>query len=172
MHGGVNDGTWAWDGVEWTVLDEDPRMDVRGHWMVYDQRQSSTLLFGGIRYGSGSTGYSNDLFQFRCPLALSVTPTCPGGGPVHVEWSGAVPNAYVALIFARNVGSFVIPDGNICAGAVLGLGALEVKLVYRWRSDENGTGRVDRNATAHGCGGYLQLIDLHNCTTSNVVRME
>ncbi len=103
---------------------------------------------------------------------LSVTSTCPSGGPIHIEWSGATPDAPAALIYARNTGSFVIPNSQPCRGTTLGLGTNQIQLVTVLNSDPNGSRTLNSNAGPGACGGYLQLLDLTTCATSNVERIE
>lgn len=101
-------------------------------------------------------------------INLTVSGSCPGR--VVVSWSNAQPNATVALIFARNTGSFVIPFGP-CRGTVLGLGNSGIRLVSTFPSGLNGTGSRTGNAGAPSCGGYLQMHDIPNCTLSNVAQL-
>ncbi len=104
-------------------------------------------------------------------LALAVDGTCPGGGPLRITWYGATPNGQVALIFAANTGSFIIPQGNPCQGTALGLGASQLRVAYRGASGPRGTRTLTTNAGPSACGGYLQLLDSATCTTSNVARI-
>lgn len=110
--------------------------------------------------------------QYRCALTLTVTASCPGGGPITVRWSQATPNAQVALLFARTIGSFAIPGGNPCAGTRLGLGSRQIRLAWHGPSDANGAGTLNANAPGTACGGYLQLLDVPTCITSSVVQIE
>ncbi len=101
-------------------------------------------------------------------ISLSVRGTCPGS--VTVSWSGAQPNSTVALIFAKNTGSFVIPFGP-CQGTVLGLGANQIRLVNTFGAGSNGSGSRSGQAGSSACRGYLQMHDIPNCTLSNVAQL-
>lgn len=99
---------------------------------------------------------------------LTLTGTCPG--PVTVSWSGAQPGGRQALLFASSRGSFRIPQGQPCAGTVLGLGSNQLRIVTPPGvfSTGNGSGSLQGNAGQAVCGGFLQLIQAGNCQTSNV----
>ncbi len=101
-------------------------------------------------------------------IDLSVRGTCPGS--VTVSWSGAAPNSTVALIFAKNTGSFVIPFGP-CQGTVLGLGSNQIRLVNTFPAGSNGSGSRSGQAGRASCRGYLQMHDIPNCTLSNVAQL-
>jgi len=103
---------------------------------------------------------------------LTVTPNCPSGGPIRIEWSGATPGGQIALIFARNTGSFIIPNNMPCAGTQLGLGANQIQLAWQGGAGPNGSRTLNATAGPAACGGHLQLLDLTRCATSNVVRVE
>lgn len=119
-------------------------------------------------------GGRNDAFIVKLCLSprLSVDATCPDGGPIRIEWSNATPNGRVAMIFARETGSVTIPPDQSCAGTTLGLGRNQIHFVVRPWSDGDGAGYVTGIAGAGACGGYLQLLDLTPCATSNVARIE
>lgn len=55
-------GTWSYDGVDWTSLDNDSPPGVRwGQSMVYDPLEDRILMFGGTT----STGFSNQTWAYR-----------------------------------------------------------------------------------------------------------
>lgn len=99
---------------------------------------------------------------------LSVSGACPG--TVRISWSGAQPNGQQGLLYARSQGSFVIPQGQPCAGTTLGLSSNQLRLVTPpgFFSTGNGAGSIAGNASQGACGGFLQLIQGGSCTTSNV----
>jgi len=103
---------------------------------------------------------------------LTVAATCPSGGPIRIEWSGASPGGQVALIFARNTGSFTIPQQYPCAGTTLGLGANQIQLAFQGGAGQEGSRTLNASTGPGACGGYLQLLDLTTCATSNVPRIE
>ncbi len=117
-----------------------------------------------------------DAFLVKLRIAdgprLSVTATCPSGGPIQVSWSGASGGGTVALLYARTTGSFRIPNGNRCAGTLLGLGSNQIQIAYQGSGGQSGSRTVNSNAGPGACGGYLQLIDTPTCGTSNVARIE
>ncbi|MCC6909623.1 MAG: SBBP repeat-containing protein [Phycisphaerales bacterium] len=118
----------------------------------------------------------NDAFVVKLRIAdapqLSVAATCPSGGPIHVSWSGATPGRLAALIFASEQGAFVLPPQMPCAGTILGLGSRQLQVVWTGNTGPDGSGAVGRTAGPGACGGYLQLLDVPTCGTSNVVRVE
>ncbi len=128
------------------------------------------------RLNSHGGGGSDEAFLVRVRVAdgprLTVNATCPDGGPLEVSWSDATPNGQVALAFAREMGSFRIPDGNPCAGTQLGLGANQIHLAWQGAAGPDGARTLNANAGPVACGGHLQLLDLTLCATSNVVRLE
>jgi len=168
------------------------------HWMSYlggsgdDQGWAVALDTSGCALVAGGTtsddfeGRVNSQFsprgwwdaflvKFRLDGAdpqLTVAPTCPSGGPIRIEWSGATPGGQVALIFARNTGSFRIPNNMPCAGTQLGLGSNQIQLAFQGSAGPNGSRTLNATAGPAACGGHLQLLDLTPCATSNVVRIE
>ena len=105
-------------------------------------------------------------------IGLAVSASCPAGGPIQVGWTGATPDGQVALIFARNTGSFTIPPGNPCAGTELGLGPNQIRLAWQGPAGPNGSRTLNTTAGPSACGGYLQLLDMATCATSNTARVE
>lgn len=103
---------------------------------------------------------------------LGVDASCPQGGAIRVEWTGATPGGQAALLFARNQGSFVVPPQQPCAGTPLGLGANQIQIAYRGSAGADGRRVLNATAPGAACGGYVQLLDLDSCATSNVVRVE
>lgn len=115
------------------------------------------------------SGYVYDLVPDPPPpLTLTVTATCPDGGELIASWTGATPGGIIALLYGRNMGSFVIPEGNTCAGTQLGLGSFGLQVVYQGNAGQQGSREVIGNAGAGTCGSFLQLLDVSTCTTSNV----
>ncbi len=117
-----------------------------------------------------------DAFVVKCrldpQLGIAVAATCPSGGPIQIAWTDATPDGQVAVIFARNTGSFIIPNNHPCAGATLGLGSSQIQIAFRGNAGPDGSRILNSNAGPSACGGYLQLLDLTTCTTSNVARIE
>lgn len=98
---------------------------------------------------------------------LQISGQCPG--TVTVSWGGATPSRQQAIVFARNTGSFVIPSGP-CQGTPLGLGSSGIRLVNTIGTG-SGSGSVNGSAGTGACGGYLQLVELPSCDTSNVAQL-
>jgi cysteine-rich repeat protein len=61
----VRGDVWEWDGVRWTLLDDDPRMARGGHAAFFDTVRGGVVTFGGFR--DETTGASNEtwLLAFR-----------------------------------------------------------------------------------------------------------
>lgn len=99
-------------------------------------------------------------------FSFEVVGHCPGG--VNLTWSGATASRMLAIIFASSRGSLVIPNGNPCAGTPLGLGPQNIQLVQTISTGANGINSINGNTSGGACGGFLQLLDLDTCSTSNV----
>lgn len=111
---------------------------------------------------AGSGGYT-----------LRVSGACPGR--LTIEWSGAAPRQQQGLLFASGRGSQRIPNGQPCAGTVLGLNAQNLRLVSPpgfFSTGNNGSGSISGQAAPGACGGYLQLIQGGSCITSNVAQIQ
>jgi hypothetical protein len=98
---------------------------------------------------------------------LSISGQCPGTVTVH--WDGATPDRQQAIVFAANTGNFVIPNGP-CQGTPLGLGTQSLRLVNTIGTG-SGSGSVNGSAGTGACGGFLQLVELPSCATSNVAQL-
>ena len=101
-------------------------------------------------------------------FTLTTSGTCPG--QVTVTWSNATPNTSLALVFAKNTGSFAIPSGP-CQGTVLGLGTQGIRLVNTFPSGANGSGSRSGNAGTSSCRGYLQMVEVPGCSLTNVAQL-
>lgn len=99
-------------------------------------------------------------------FGFEVVGHCPG--TINLTWSGATVGRQIAIIFAANRGSVVIPPGNPCDGTQLGLGAQSIQLVQTIGSGTNGINSINGNTSSGACGRFLQLLDLDTCRTSNV----
>ena len=95
---------------------------------------------------------------------VTITGVCPG--LVQLAWSGAERSRQQGIVFARNLGSFVIPNG-ICKGTRLGLGSSGIQL-YAIIGTGSGSGSVNAQAGPGACRGYVQLITVPSCAVSNV----
>ncbi|MCC6906418.1 MAG: SBBP repeat-containing protein [Phycisphaerales bacterium] len=117
-----------------------------------------------------------DAFAVKLRLAdgpqLVVNATCPSGGPIQVSWSGATRGGTIVLLYARNTGSFRIPSGNPCAGTQTGLGSNQIQIAYQGSAGPSGSRTVNSTTGPGACGGYLQLLDVPTCSTSNVALVE
>ena len=102
-------------------------------------------------------------------FSFEVVGHCPGS--VGLTWSGATPSRMLAIIFGSSVGNLPIPSGNPCAGTRLGIGPANAQLVQTVSTGVNGINSINGNTSSGACGGYLQLLDLDTCRTSNVERV-
>ncbi len=120
-------------------------------------------------FGYGRVNLKNAMNASPPPPTFTLTATgiCPGR--VTVSWDGATPNSTVALIYAKNTGSFVIPFGP-CQGTVLGLGSRSIQLVNTFSSGSNGSGSRSGQSQSGACLGWMQMHDLPGCNLTNVVR--
>lgn len=123
-----------------------------------------------------SSGTTSDVYTINLTGAgfgnaggyfLSIAGQCPG--TLTVSWSGATPSVTQGIVFALNTGAFVIPTGP-CQGTALGLGTQGLRLVNTI-STGSGSGSVNGAAGTGACGGYLQLVEVPSCDTSNVAQI-
>ncbi|MCC6907880.1 MAG: hypothetical protein IT430_08080 [Phycisphaerales bacterium] len=129
-----------------------------------------SIQTGGVIFGSTSQspGNSGSLSTGRATgYHAQVTGSCPG--TVDLHWSGANPGQQQGVVFALNTGSFVVPNGP-CQGTQLGLGTSGLQL-YATIGTGNGSGTISASVNQSACGGYVQLIALPSCATSNVARV-
>lgn len=123
------------------------------------------------RYGGETDAFIVKLRDSSTPR-LTINATCPGGGSIQISWEGAMPGGQVAVIFARNTGSFAIPPQYPCSGTQLGLGSNQIQIAFQGGAGANGSRTIKGNAPSGACGGYMQLLDLTPCATSNVASVE
>lgn len=103
---------------------------------------------------------------------LIVDAACPGGGSIRIDWSGATPGGQAALIFALNRGSFAVPPQYPCGGTRLGLGASQIRIAWQGGAGTEGSRTLNGTIPRSACGGYMQLLDIASCRTSNVARVQ
>ncbi len=142
----------------------------------------TTQCEGGLQTDAVGAVYSFDLDPGNggnCPapvITLQKVPDCSSGpgGELEVRWFQATPDqrARIALLYAKRTGNFIIPNGNPCSGTSLQLGQLGLQVAYVGSAGQFGAGRLKRTVPRTVCGGYLQLVDITRCATSNVVRIE
>lgn len=101
------------------------------------------------------------------PYTCTITGVCPG--QVTLAWSGAQPSRQQGILFASNTGNFTIQSGA-CAGTQLGLGTRNLRL-YNTIGTGSGSGSVNAQAGPGSCGGFVQLIQVPGCETSNVAQV-
>lgn len=97
-------------------------------------------------------------------FGLTVTATCPAGGPATFTWSNGTPSGDVALVRGVRPGAFTVPSGR-CAGATLGVRG-GVGLIGVYRSDASGDGTQSVVLPLGACGRYVEALDLTSCTAS------
>ena len=99
-------------------------------------------------------------------LSLSLASACPS---LQLSADRATPNGRIALLYALDQGSFVIPGGLPCAATTLGLGS-PVALFAVITADANGQASLLAKLPAAACGKvYFQMLDLGSCAASQVV---
>ncbi|MCC6908985.1 MAG: hypothetical protein IT430_13660 [Phycisphaerales bacterium] len=150
------DGTlWIHDRNRQGTLEQWSRSGSLLNTVVVPGLETQNALAGEFQFGGG--GYS-----------LSLSGQCPG--TIRVTWNNAPPQTQQGIVFARNTGSFVIPNGP-CQGTQLGLGTSQLQLVNTVATG-NGSGSVNGQAGTGACGGYLQLVAVESpCETSNVAQL-
>ncbi len=167
---------FRWNGSIWN---EDAKLiasdGADSDWFGWSLSASGDAAIVGAYQRSDVGNYSGAAYMYSLNCTggpqLTASATCPGGGPIVISWSGATPRGQVGLIYARNTGSFHIPNGP-CAGTVLGLGNNQIQLVWQGGAGNDGSRTLNSNAGNGACGGYLQLLDVTTCTPSNVVRLQ
>lgn len=109
-------------------------------------------------------------FQDRSTgLNLRAVAPCPDGGSGRFGFANATPQGDVALLFAQSTGRVRIPQHLPCAGTRLGLGPAALRLAWRGSAGAEGQRVVKATIPPIACGGFVQIIDLESCNTSNVV---
>lgn len=98
---------------------------------------------------------------------VAIAGACPGS--VRLEWSGAEPSRQQGIVFARNLGNYMIGSGP-CVGTRLGLGTNGLML-FAVIGTGSGSGSLNANAGPGACRGYVQLITVPSCATSNVTQV-
>ncbi len=139
-----------------------------GGWSQGDFNGDGIVNAADLAICQANQGQEGDCFSTALTLTYN-GPVCPG--PVSVTAANATPSGNVALIFAANQGSFVIPSGNPCAGTTLGLGSSSIQLIQTKRAASNGSVTFSGPANASACNRFLQVVDLSSCETSNVARI-
>lgn len=145
-HGSSPAYAWFGDGANWTKLS--------------DPNGRSIDFMAKVVAGAGGG------------ITLGVTAQCPQGGQIAVEWGGATPGGTIALLFARGTGSFTIPNNRPCAGTMLGLSSNQLQIAYSGSAGQNGSRMVQSQIGSGVCGGWLQLLDLTTCSTSNAAQIQ
>ena len=102
--------------------------------------------------------------------SLRVSGPCPGR--ITIEWRGAAPGRVQALVTGAMRGSFIIPNGQPCAGTTLGL-AGHVRLVDPpgLCGTGSGSGTLAGTVGTSACGHIVQLVEGGSCATSNVAEI-
>ncbi len=147
------------------------------HGTTYDRFGNSIAIENGVVGVGASEAGRNEtglvyLIDPSDAIHLAVTTSCPGAGPIHINWIHATPDGRVVLLFARSAGRFRIPDSQACRGTMLGLSTHQLQIAYIGPSDAEGSGTLQTNASVAVCGGHLQLLDRTTCNISNVAVAE
>lgn len=115
----------------------------------------------------GGTGV---MWRIDPALNAMIEGECPGTVRVAVE--GATPNGQIAIVGSLSDGTFVIPEGQPCAGTMLDLGS-PLRLIRTARANAEGFAAPAVNLPAFACGAArIQVLDAGSCTPSNVVLVE
>ena len=163
--------TFAWTGSEWLTLAETGPSKRFAHAMAYDSARDRIVLFGGVSAVPWAT--TGDTWEFGEPRPeLRVMSSCPGGGPIGVEWSGATPRALIALLFAPESGHGQVWNQPACNHITIGLARPDYRLISTARSDALGSGRMIGRIPRRACGGFLEVLDLPTCRVTQAVQIE
>ena len=130
-----------------------------------------TPLEGVTRPGISGAAYDGRVgaHQFGWPMArLSISP-CPQGGALRLAWSQATPGASVGILYSGRPGTGHIPPSRPCPGLMIDLDISSLVLAAIRRSDSAGVGALEAQVSPSVCGGYVQMVDLGGCTSTNVV---
>ncbi len=101
---------------------------------------------------------------------LEMLGSCPG--KARFKTTGMTPNKNVAYLYAKGIGSFKVPNGNPCAGIVLGLNQ-SVAVAAIVSADGAGIAKFDVRLPSNACGNiYMQAIDLNACNTTDVILIQ
>ncbi len=111
--------------------------------------------------------YWNSRCATRGPL-FKVASDCSVTGAIRAWWSGAASGGNVAVVIGSRAERFKVPDGTVCAGAVLGVSPPDIQILWSGTSDAHGAGSLEGRINEDACGHFLQLIDLTSCATSKV----
>lgn len=144
---------------------------------VGDELARATAIYGdtvlaGARGNDdlGSSSGSAYVFDLGCSPLLEVDGECPGA--MTISGRRITPGAWAPVVLAFGEGGVRIPPGIPCAGVRLGLDA-SARMVRLGRADGAGSITFEARFDAQQCGRiYLQVIDLGDCITSNVLRVE
>lgn len=128
-----------------------------------------SAIVGALTHSDpGSNSGAAYVFDLNCGPALRLVGSCPGTIEFVVE--GATPNGRIAFLYARGLGGLRVPDGNPCAGALLGLNAT-ARLGRVVRADANGAASLSASVPPVACGRvFVQGLDIDSCATTNVIR--
>lgn len=163
---------YHYDGRQWT-------QGVR----LSPPNPAGLMGFGSALTGQGGIGVAGQpnlgfsgvafIFDLNCSGStyhLSTTGLCPGD--VTLEWSGATPHVQQAIAFGLHSGSTTIPPGLPCAGTILGVQG-QTRLVNPpgYFSTSDGSGHLTGHISSGACGGFVQLIQGSDCSTSNVSQL-
>ncbi len=163
-----------WNSSEWTALADGVDNDVHSLCAFTDPDSGAAALVTGGSFATANGMAASRIAEWRgCTRpSLAVRASCPSGGPIRAQWSGAAPGGRVALIFGQSQGVYPVPPNYPCAGTQLGLGSNQLQIAWFGRSDADGGRIINATAPPAACGGFLQLLDLTTCATSNVARVE
>ncbi len=104
---------------------------------------------------------------------LWVDSDCDGvGGKAKIRWTNATPNGNVALLYGEKRGTMSVPNQFVCPGVQLGLGAQGIRIAFLGKTGDTGERTLITNIPAKYCGGFVQLVDIARCTTSETRKLK
>ncbi len=130
----------------------------------------ATALVGSPGEGPGENPGAAYVCSIECDLTLTAIGSCPGSMLFKV--TRATPGGMVAILSALGEGEFAIPNGNPCAGTLLGL-QRAIRVATTKRAGMDGSVAVPAYVTQQVCGRvYLQALDVSSCRISGVILVE
>lgn len=131
-------------------------------------------LSGVSRFGISGITYDGRLgaYQYGWPIAWLIASPCPSGGTVKLKWNNARRNGTVAVLYSDRLGNERIPRHLVCGGLQLDLGLTTLIRAGTAHSDSQGNGEITGLIRPVVCGGYVQMIDIESCASTNIVPIE
>ncbi len=157
------DGTWGF-----VYKTSDPDSEERDRYGYSLAMDGDDLIIGADRDLDENGVESGTLYTYTVKEEsfLAVHGVCPGQVSLTIAHAGA--NGRVMVAIGDGPGETVL-GGGACAGAVLGLE--NARTFTPVGTNVNGGTELDRTVPAGLCGKSLQVLDLSNCRTSNIIEL-